>query len=82
MVRLFLASVLLSLAALPAAAQGESWCLKSFGQERGVCVFSSGQDCANAARFNAFGGVCEREKFTAEPAPPRAGKRQGPAERW
>lgn len=82
MTRLYLASALLCLATLPAAAQGETWCLKSFGQDRGVCAFSSGQDCANAARFNAFGGVCEREKLGAEPAPPRAGKRHGTAARW
>ena len=63
MSRTFLASPLFALALLPSPAQAETWCLKSFGQERGVCAFPSGRDCAQAARFSAFGGVCEREQL-------------------
>ena len=63
MIRLSIASTLFSLMLLATQANAETWCLKIFGQERSTCVFSSVQDCSQAARFSAFGGMCEREAF-------------------
>jgi hypothetical protein len=56
-----LASLLLLAAAAPA--QAEIWCLKSFGNANGACVFPSGRECAAAARMSAYGGVCERQSL-------------------
>jgi hypothetical protein len=62
------------LATVPASA--EVWCLRTPGQSGGTCVFPSGRDCARAAAFNAFGGVCERQPL-AEPSKPRSKARIG-----
>jgi len=52
------------LAAVPASA--EIWCLRTPGQSGGACVFPSGRDCARAAAYTAFGGVCERQPITEQ----------------
>ncbi|MGH6768580.1 MAG: hypothetical protein ACRECO_06110 [Xanthobacteraceae bacterium] len=73
-------------AAEPAAA--DIWCLRTPGSDSKACVFSSGRDCAMAARFSAFGGVCERQQLGSRGAPDRRrSERQwtwerGRADRW
>jgi hypothetical protein len=62
------------LATVPASA--EVWCLRTPDQSGGTCVFPSGHDCARAAAFGAFGGVCERQPL-AERSRPRSKARIG-----
>ena len=45
-------------------ARAEIWCLRSFDNGSGACVFPSLQDCVRAAAVGAFGGRCERQGFT------------------
>jgi len=65
-------SLLMVLATVPASA--EVWCLRTPGQSGGTCVFPSGHDCARAAAFMAFGGVCERQPIP-EPSKRRTKER-------
>jgi hypothetical protein len=47
------------LATVPATA--EIWCLRTPGESGGVCAFPFGRDCARAAAYMSYGGVCERQ---------------------
>ena len=47
------------LATVPASA--DIWCLRTPGESGGNCAFPSGRDCARAAAYMAWGGVCERQ---------------------
>jgi hypothetical protein len=42
-------------------ARAETWCLRQFGSDSQVCVFSSAGQCTSAAAIG--GGVCERERL-------------------
>jgi hypothetical protein len=56
---LLAAGALLLMSAADARAQ--TWCLRQFGSDSQVCVFSSGQQCTSAAVIS--GGICEREQL-------------------
>jgi hypothetical protein len=50
-------------------ASAEVWCLRTPGESGGVCAFPSGRECARAATFMAFGGVCERQPLAEQNKP-------------
>lgn len=69
---------------LPTNARAEIWCLRQFGSDSQVCVFSSARQCTSAAAIG--GGICEREQLgrarEAKPCEPSRGasaKRRGSA---
>ena len=62
------------LATVPASA--DIWCLRTPGESGGTCAFPSGRDCARAAAYMAWGGVCERQPI-GEPTKRQARQRTG-----